>query len=213
MSRKYKDGIWEGFYKLNGKPHFLKIEMYFQMDGVNSGLIHGSGVDVFLGSFNIIGNFVDKAPFSCEFRFEFPSDTSIEMKFSGWRESDKGGFFGEWNGTNGSGSFAFSPSKEFLEKDVYLPQVKSKLLEMGFSEQIIEKALEVSTELDEALNWISKQTTNNLLSVSTICSAEINEHDLCQLVDMGFNVESARNALIEMNGNLEDAANMLFEMN
>jgi hypothetical protein len=34
------------------------------------------------------------------------------MQLTGWRESDKGGIFGQWTGPMGSGSYAFSPSKE-----------------------------------------------------------------------------------------------------
>jgi hypothetical protein len=83
----------------------------------------GNGNEETMGHFTVKGNFNEKAPYAVDFTWQFAGAYDVRMEFTGWRESDKGnhqgslftfqgGVFGTWKGSNGSGSFAFFPSKE-----------------------------------------------------------------------------------------------------
>ena len=53
------------------------------------------------GEFNVHGVVKSTPPYSATIKLEYKNNEQIT--FNGWRESDKGGIFGEFNGTLGTG--------------------------------------------------------------------------------------------------------------
>jgi len=214
---KFKSGVWEGFYMVNGKKSPVVLQLNFQRA---NGSMNGNGKEETMGGFTVKGNFSEKAPYPVDFTWTFSGNYDVRLEFNGWRESDKGGVFGTWKGSTGSGSFAIYPSKEGSEVALKLKQesssaIKGSLLSMGFPDFLVEQAINETDELEEAVNWCSEQMNESkLLAASTAESTdneEVDETSLAQLVSMGFDAELAKQALIQTKGNIEAAANMLFD--
>mmetsp|Transcript_230 Transcript_230/g.310 ORF Transcript_230/g.310 Transcript_230/m.310 type:complete len:217 (-) Transcript_230:65-715(-) len=210
---RYKPGVWEGFYMLNGKKKTVAVNINFSSNHDGTGNMQGNGTDDILGFFNMDGKYNEKAPYALNFSFHFPSSNAT-MEFSGWREGDKGGFFGTWKGATGSGSFALAPSKEASDTAKKLEEqatkaVRTQLVSMGFPEYLIDAALEETKGLEPAVNWIT-QRLDNQGGPSTPGSDELNMEHLQQLMDMGFDPDMATQALLQ-NKTVEAAANWLFE--
>jgi len=221
---KYKSGVWEGFYNLNGKKKELLVNFSFRKTTSDSGTIEGNGNDEILGFFNVQGTFSEKAPYPCDFNWKFPSNASADMNFSGWRESDKGGFFGQWKGTPGGGAFAFYPAKsenavEAAQKLQQTKQIsmKKELENMGFEGWLIDQALAETggNSLEQAVHWLTSQSApssgSNTGGNDGGSDASVNADDLQMLVSMGFDTDAAREALTHSGGNVEAAANLLFD--
>jgi len=205
---------------LSGKKKPMILNLDFSTR--NHGTLTGNGSDDILGFFNLNGTWSEKAPYPVEFSFQFPSNGSAKMEFTGWRESDKGGIFGTWKGNQGSGSYAFAPSKEATEAAKKLEesaknQTKTQLLSMGFPEWLVEQALLETKGLEPAVNWITQQldsgpTTEKVSSNPSSPSSEsVDPTKLSNLVSMGFEEEMAKDALIKSGGDVEGAANWLFD--
>jgi len=190
------------------------LTMSFRLSG---GSIEGNGTDDLMGFFTIKGHFNEKAPYPCDFTWQFAGVYDIRMEFNGWRESDKGGFFGQWKGPNGSGSFAFAPSKESSEAAKKLQEEahkahKTQLLSMGFPEWLVDQALQETKGLEPALNWCTEQMNGGKdTSLGVGNDQSVDQEALIQLVSMGFDEETAKEALIKHGGKLEEAANYLFD--
>jgi len=199
---------------LNGKKQASIVMLRFT-NGYGTNTIDGNGNEDIYGAFNITGTFNDKAPYAVEFTFKF--STGTRMEFSGWRESDKGGVFGTWKGDLGSGTFAYSPSKEASEAAKKLEQgakskMKENLLSMGFEDWIIDEALNECKSLEDAINWITRQSSSSSSSSQTNSSTvQVDESSLTQLVSMGFDSDMAREALSKNGNDVEQAANWLAE--
>jgi Holliday junction resolvasome RuvABC DNA-binding subunit len=169
-----------------------------------------------LGNFSVGGTWSEKAPYPCELSFDFSNGS---MTLTGWRESDKGGIFGTWkSAAEGSGSFAFSPSKEGSEAKSKMEEASNKLRKetltnMGFPDWLITQSLQETSGLEPAINWITRQlegpsSTNN----STNNGEDVDNSDsIMQLVAMGFDPVQSKEALDKHRGNVERAANWLFD--
>jgi len=180
----------------------------------------GNGKDDVFGDFSIKGTYSDKAPYPVDFTWTF-KQTLQAMEFNGWRESDKGGVFGTWKGTNGSGTFAFSPAKESSEAVKKLTEntknsTKEQLIQMGFPEWSIDQAMLETTNIEEAINWITQQMSVSEENVNTSSRGDssvesgVDPSQLTELLAMGFDESMATQALVKT-GNVEAAANWLFD--
>jgi len=212
MSSKFKSGMWDGYYNYKGKKQNLMFQMNFSL---HSSGIKGNGTDDNFGYFTVDGKFNEKAPYACEFSFNFSN--SIKMEFSGWRESDKGGIFGNWKGSNGSGAFAFAPSKETEEKMKQLEEQAQKnqrdiLTSMGFPSELIEEAVKQNKGVEAAISWLTDKLNPPLSGEGTEnTGSTVDESKVQQLISLGFEEEMVRQALEASNGNVDQAANFLFE--
>jgi len=217
-SSKFKSGIWEGFYMLNGKKQNVTISMNFRPKHEET--MEGEGSDDILGEFAVKGKYSEKAPYPCSFTFEFASNGIGKMDFNGWRESDKGGMFGTWKGVvAGSGSFAIYPSKQDSDAALRLKAKanetnKGQLLSMGFPDWLVDQALNETSGLEPAINWITEQLSKGASGGGQVADTEVNdnvdESSLQQLLSMGFDEGLAIQAL-QINKTVEAAANWLFD--
>jgi len=207
---QFRSGIWSGFYMVNGKKKEINFQLNFSWNNNNEGKMSGNGIDDVLGTFNIDGTCSKKAPYPTQFSFNF---RSIEkLTFTGWREGEKGGFFGTYKGSTLSGSFAFYPLKnvspEVAEKFKENTNTanKQQLLLMGFEEWIIDEALKETSELEAAINWITQhmEESGKGGGGSSSPSSDI-EEKVQQIIALGFTEDLARDAL-ENNGNDVQAA-------
>ncbi len=122
------------------------------------------------------------------------------MVLTGWRESDKGGIFGTWKGPQGSGSYAFAPSKDGSDTKKKLEEAgnklrREKLLAMGFADWLVEQALNQTTGLEPAINWITAKLEGG--NPTSAEDPEVSSEELQQLLAMGFEEEMAKQALIK----------------
>ena len=125
---------------------------------------------------------------------------------TGWRESDKGGIFGTFKGPQGSGSFAFYPSKEGSEAKKKMDEAanlqrRQTLLSMGFPDWLIEQALIETSGLEPAINWITSKLeddhtpSGNPNSNATPDRDDSDSDAIVQLTSLGFDADAARKAL------------------
>jgi len=190
-------------FQISFQPNYSKFQG-------NGGDIDGNGADDVMGDFVIAGTYSDKAPYPCDCTFTFSNNA--QMVLTGWRECDKGGIFGQWKGPMGSGSYAFSPSKDGSETKKRLEmaantQRKTQLLAMGFADWLVDQALVETSGLEPAINWITK----NLDGPSQVSDDDVNSEALQQLLSMGFEADMAKEALVKHKNNVERAANWLFD--
>jgi len=133
------------------------------------------------------------------------------MEFNGWRESDKGGIFGQWKGTQGNGSFAVYPSKDTEAAKKMNEETKKSnkkhLLSMGFPDWLVDQAMVETEGLEPAITFITKQLGE---SRSLEKDSGVSDADLQQLISMGFDDEMAKQAL-KATKSVEEAANWLFD--
>jgi len=190
----------------------INVDFRNQYGGLGS--IEGSGIDEILGSFAISGTYNEKAPYPCDFVFNFGGN-SAKMDFNGWRETEKGGVFGTFKGPQGSGSFAFSPAKEGSEvakkaKENAVIAVKTQLLSMGFEEWVVEQAVQQTTGLEPALSWITQQLGGSSKTGQSGDTGDVDETALSQLLSMGFDQDLAKQAL-KATKTVEEATNWIFD--
>jgi len=210
MSSKFKAGMWEGYYNFKGKRQNIMFQLNFNL---NSSTMKGNGTDDIQGYFTIEGKFNEKAPHGCDFFFNFTN--SVKMEFNGWRESDKGGIFGQWKGSTGTGAFAFAPSKETEEKIRQLEEQAQKnqietLTAMGFPPELITEAIKQKKGIEGAISWITEQLNPSPVSTGNT-EYTVDESKVQELITLGFEEDVVRQALEASMGNVDQAANFLFD--
>jgi len=201
---KFKSGAWDGYYTMQGKQKSVSLQLNF-----TTGEVKGNGSDDYLGYFEVGGTYVEKPPYSCNLTLTY-SMVPQTIEFTGWRESERGGIFGNWKGVGGSGSFAFAPSKEQPQQSKATAVSKTglgvnkdsitQLANMGFPQWMCEAALETTGDMDAAVDYCFNlmQTTNTDTSQEgqreTPEHNESNEELIEQLVVLGFSQEQALSA-------------------
>jgi hypothetical protein len=212
---QFKGGIWNGFYSQGGKKKDLYFQISFSFGSYqDEGTISGAGRDEVLGEFKISGKCSRKAPYPATFSFHFFA-LSENFEFEGWRETEKGGFFGNYTSSHHSGTFAFHPCKdippglELTLKSGANKQVRNQLLAMGFDEWLVDQALKEETDLEPALNWIMRHSTEGGKKKKTDVSDEALQGNVEQIIALGFSEDLARDALLNTGNNLQAAIDFL----
>ena len=104
--KRFASGAWTGYYTLNGKRKDLQMDLQFTP---YNKAVAGNGSDDF-GFFSIAGEFSPTPPYNAKFMRSDFGQGGNSMEFTGFRESDQGGIFGTWKGTQGSGDFHIKPA-------------------------------------------------------------------------------------------------------
>jgi len=179
--------------------------------------VEGNGNDEF-GYFSVSGEYSATPPYSAKFvRSDFGSE-GRNMEFSGFRESEGGGIFGTWRGTDGSGDFHFKPSKGNDEVETKIKEASRKsqteqLTAMGFPDYLCNQALDhTNGDLSAAIEWITKQLSEGggTPEIATPGVPEAPDEMVKQLTDMGFSSEQAKLALAQNDNDVARAIDWLF---
>jgi polyhydroxyalkanoate synthesis regulator phasin len=181
----------------------------------NGGIVAGHGDSKTFGSFNIAGTFVSEAPYSLSLSVKL--NTGGEVKLEGFHSSG-GTMFGSCSGDYGGGNFDITPLSEtelFKLKAARVEGDMKQLQAMGFSKELCEKALNKTSTVEEALDWLMNNAQqefeipndHHVQQESSAPSAE----QVQQLVDMGFDREIAMNALALCNNNFQEAIDWIVQ--
>jgi len=159
-TKRFISGDWVGYYTLNGKRKDVTLQLRF----LSGGKVEGNGSDDF-GFFEITGEYNPSPPYTAKLIRKDYSDQERVIEYSGFRESETDGLFGQWKG-QGNGDFHFKPTKgdDAAVKRLQESARKSKLeqlLNMGFPKYLCELALQQqppnATDLTAAIDFITRQ--------------------------------------------------------
>lgn len=150
---------------------------------------------------------------------------------SGWRESQKGGIFGTYKPSagTGGGSFAFAPAKVPEGGKPVVSKKEEQLIKqlenMGFPTWICKQAIEVTQELESAIEVCFSLTQSNgngsavpqqqegiLANAQGGAATQDFANIVEKLVDLGFSQEQAT-SVAKRSSSVEDALEILFSQN
>jgi len=145
------------------------------------------------------------------------------LVFTGWRENERGGLFGNWetnilfpSGQRG-GSWSIQPIEDNSEQAQKLKAIQhSSMLEelmlMGFEERACHLALDRCSDLTSAVDFLTSQGTisKERIDEGETSVAQSQSALVQQIIEMGFSAEQAALALNQTNNNINQAIEWLF---